>query len=98
MQTVAVPAPAQVAPDGVDTLVLAPAVVLGALVFVCRDQRTLLRGTTSLGPSLTAQSPIRKESPPGSLPDCPTLIIFLPGGSGGGVGAAFLIWPGPGRN
>lgn len=71
MEPVAIPAPAQVAAEGVDTFVLAPAVVLGALVLVCGDQRTLLRGTTNLGTSLTAQNPAQKESPPGSLPDCP---------------------------
>lgn len=65
MEPVAVPAPAQVAPKGVDTLVLAAAVVLGTLVLVCGDQRTILRGTTDMGARLTAQGPAQKE-PPGT--------------------------------
>ena len=38
VQPVAVPAPAQVAPERVDALVLAPAVVLGTFILVCGDQ------------------------------------------------------------
>lgn len=68
MDLVAVPAPAQVAPERVDTLVLAPAVVLGTLVLVWGDQRTLLRGTANLGWSLLTQNPDEKYPPLGSLP------------------------------
>lgn len=60
MEPVAIPAPAQVAPKRVDTLVLAPAVVLSTLVLVWGDQRTLLRGTTNLGWSLSSQNPAEK--------------------------------------
>lgn len=38
VEPVAVPAPAQVAPKGVDALVLTPAIVLGTLVLVWGDQ------------------------------------------------------------
>ena len=69
MEPVAIPASAQVAPKGVDTLVLAAAIVLGALVLVCGDQRTMLRGTTNMGGLLTAQDPAQKEPLPGSLAD-----------------------------
>lgn len=55
MEPVAVPAPAQVAPQRVDALVLAPTVVLGTLVLVWGDQQTLLRGSTNLGHSLSAE-------------------------------------------
>ena len=69
MEPVAVSASAQVAPKGVDTLVLAAAVVLGALVLVCGDQRTILRGTTNMGGLLTAQDPAQKEPLPGGPRD-----------------------------
>ena len=88
MEPVAVPAPAQVAPKRVDTLVLAAAVVLGALVLVCGDQRTtVLRGTTNMGALLTAQGSAPKEPLPGSLPDHPQRWLFFSEGEGG---AAFL--------
>lgn len=47
VQPVPVPAPAQVAPERVDTLLLAAAVVFGTLVFVCWDQWTVLRRAAS---------------------------------------------------
>ena len=60
VEPVAIPAAAEVAPERVDALVLAAAVVLGALVLVWRDQRTLLRATANWRTSLTAQNPAQK--------------------------------------
>lgn len=73
VQPEAVPAPTQVASERVDALVLAPAVVLGALILVWGDRRALFRGTANSG-----WSPQFKRS----LPDCPARIVPSPGGGG----------------
>lgn len=56
VQPVPIPASAQVAPERVDTLLLAAAIVFGTLVFVCWDQWTLLRRAASLPLSLEAKN------------------------------------------
>lgn len=64
VQPVAVPAPAQVAPERVDALVLAPAVVLGTLILVWGDQQTLLRGAPlPPGQSLSTQNSTQRGLP-----------------------------------
>lgn len=87
VEPVPVPTPAQVAPRRVDALVLAPAVVLGALVLVCGD-RQALRGNASLGNPSHLRTPLRSSlCQEGSLIALMWGIPFL-----GWTGAAPVGW------
>lgn len=66
MQSVPVPASAQVTPERVDTLLLAAAIVFGTLVFVCWDQWTLLRRAASFAAVPHGSDPAQKWLPPRS--------------------------------
>lgn len=64
---------AHIAPERVDTLMLAATVVLGTLVLVWGNRQTFLRRITDLDMPFAGQDP-EKGSLPRSFPECPIQV------------------------